>query len=432
MPLRILIVSDVYAPLIGGVERQMHLLGKKLVERGHRVAVATPWQVGLSQQENDGDVAVYRIKGLASRVPWFSKNPMRRHHPPIPDPATVWKLRQVINRFQPDVIHAYGWITYSCVVALVGKQIPLLLSVREYAYTCALRTMLRYGTEPCDGPALIKCMVCANSYFGQPKGLAATLGVYIGRLLLRWKTRGIHSVSTYMQHNIERDLFPQPAEGEPSPLPHVVIPSFRDNVAVQKTERLKHYMDQLPDTPFILFVGALRRVKGIEPLIKAYQSLESPPQLVLIGPRASDTPKQIPPTIQVLYDFPHDAVMAAWNRALFGVAPSIWPEPFGSVIHEGMSKGKPFIGTTPGGQTDMIVAGETGLLVPPNDVAALAEAMQLLIDDSELRERLGRASREQAKLFTADTVVPRFEQLYQSLVDTTHQTTSNKKATTLQ
>src|SRR5919109_1095197 len=130
MSLRILLVTDVYPPLIGGVERQMQLLGKKLLQRGHVVSVATPWQVGLLQQEDDSGVSVYRLKGLTSRVPWFSINPKRLHHPPFPDPGTVWGLRRVIKRFQPDVIHAYGWITYSCAVALLGKKIPLLLSVR--------------------------------------------------------------------------------------------------------------------------------------------------------------------------------------------------------------------------------------------------------------------------------------------------------------
>jgi glycosyltransferase involved in cell wall biosynthesis len=80
-----------------------------------------------------------------------------------------------------------------------------------------------------------------------------------------------------------------------------------------------------------------------------------------------------------------------------------------------MSKGKAFIGTTLGGQIDMIIEGQTGLLVAPGDVEALASAMQRLIDDVAFREQLGRAGHERAVLFTAENVVPRFEQLYQQL-----------------
>jgi glycosyltransferase involved in cell wall biosynthesis len=107
--------------------------------------------------------------------------------------------------------------------------------------------------------------------------------------------------------------------------------------------------------------------------------------------------------------------MAAWRRCLFGVLPSLWPEPLGSVVYECMSQGKAVIGTYPGGHADMIVPGETGLLVPAGDVEALAAAMQDLIDHPDRREQFGRAGRERARLFTADAAVPRFEQLYAQL-----------------
>ena len=89
--------------------------------------------------------------------------------------------------------------------------------------------------------------------------------------------------------------------------------------------------------------------------------------------------------------------MAMWERALFGVFPSKWPEPLATVVHEAMSNGRPVIGTTPGGHEDMIDDGETGFLVPGGDPDALAAAMARLIDDAALRERLGargKATRE--------------------------------------
>ncbi len=63
--------------------------------------------------------------------------------------------------------------------------------------------------------------------------------------------------------------------------------------------------------------------------------------------------------------------MAAWDRAMFGVMPSLWPEPFGATVAEGMNRGKPVIGTTLGGHVDMI-GEDAGLLVPQGDVGALA------------------------------------------------------------
>jgi glycosyltransferase involved in cell wall biosynthesis len=108
--------------------------------------------------------------------------------------------------------------------------------------------------------------------------------------------------------------------------------------------------------------------------------------------------------------------MAIWERALFGVLPTKAPEALGNVVHEAMSKGRAMIGTRPGGQEDMIEDGETGLLVPGGDVDALTAAMQRLLDDPQLRERLGEKARERSATFTPEAVMPRIERLYYETV----------------
>jgi glycosyltransferase involved in cell wall biosynthesis len=180
-------------------------------------------------------------------------------------------------------------------------------------------------------------------------------------------------------------------------------------------ETIRH-LELLPSEPFVLFVGALRRVKGVAELLAAYERLSNPPPLVLIGTLEPDSPSVFPAGVHVLQDFPHEAVMAAWDRSMFGVFPSHFPEPLGTVVCEAMSRGKPAIGTAPGGHTDMIRDGETGLIVPRGDVPALTAAMRLLIDDQDMRTRLGEAARERATHFTAAVSIPRIEQLYDTLL----------------
>jgi glycosyltransferase involved in cell wall biosynthesis len=136
----------------------------------------------------------------------------------------------------------------------------------------------------------------------------------------------------------------------------------------------------------------------------------------MVGIKTPDTPKSFPPGVTALTAVPHGTVMAIWDRALFGVFPSKWPEPLATVVHEAMSKGRPVIGTTPGGHADMIDDGETGLLVPGGDAEALAAAMALLIDDAELRDRLGREAERRARRFTREAVVPQLERLYYETV----------------
>jgi glycosyltransferase involved in cell wall biosynthesis len=428
-PLNILLVSDVYPPVIGGAELQTQLLAKKLRERGNTVNVATTWQPGLNDRDDENGVTVHRVKGLSSMVPWFSTNPNRRLHPPMPDPASVVGLRKVIKAVRPQVIHAYGWMIYSAAVALTGTRIPLVIAMREYANSCALRTMLYQRSRTCDGPALAKCYSCAIDFFGAPKGIAATTGVKLGRGLLRNRVRGIHNISEYMRFIAWRDIFSvDNPKGEVrmrrgnNIVADAIIPSFRDDAgerAKSDVTRISKYLDMLPEKPFILFVGALRKVKGLDALLGAYAKLkpETRPPLVLFGVPSTDTPKVWPDGVQIFSNVPHDAVMASWERALFGVFPSLWAEPFGNVVHEAMSKGRPAIGTTPGGHTDMIVHGKTGYITQPGDSDDLAQAMQSLIDSPALREQMGVAARERARLFSAEIVVPKFEQFFADVIE---------------
>ncbi len=413
--MRILMASDFYPPFIGGAERQVQLLGQELHLRGHAVGVATVWHSGQPEQQDDAGVDVRRIKGLTTSVAWFSKDPLRRFHPPFPDPGMVWGLRRLVRQWRPELVHAHGWIAYSCAAALLGTSIPLVVSVRDYGYTCALRTLLHDG-KVCEGPAPAKCLSCAAQSYGLPKSAAAVAGVFAGRELLTRKIAATHSVSTFVQQTVRRDLLRNglgASKLDRESIPDIVVPSFL--VESSDTALDQAYTDRLPSRPYILFVGALQPHKGLEPLLAAYEWLENPPPLVLIGSVWPETPRQFPPSVTVLHNVPHHVVMAAWESSLFGVAPSVWPDPLPGVVREGMSKGIAMIASNIGGNTDMISDGETGLLVPPGDVAALAAAMRRLIDDAPLRERIGQAGRRSARQYAAGAVLPRFEAIYQQL-----------------
>jgi glycosyltransferase involved in cell wall biosynthesis len=413
--MRILMASDFYPPFIGGAERQVQLLSQELHLRGHAVGVATVWHSGQPAQQDDSGVDVRRLKGLTTRVSWFSKDPRRRFHPPFPDPGIVWGLRRLMRRWRPQLVHAHGWIAYSCAAALLGTSIPLVISVRDYGYTCALRTLL-HADQVCDGPAPAKCLACAAPSYGLPKSAAAVGGVFAGRALLMRKIAATHSVSTFVQQTVRRDLLRSRLGAwklDRDSIPDIVVPSFLVESGDEASDH--EYTDRLPRRPYILFVGALQAHKGLGPLLAAYERLDSPPPLVLIGSVWPETPKSFPPGVTVLHNVPHHVVMAAWERSLFGVAPSVWPDPLPGVVREGMSKGKAVIASNIGGNTDMIRDGETGLLVPPGDVDALAAAMRRLIADAPFRERLGLAGRHSASQFAAGAVLPRFESIYQQL-----------------
>jgi glycosyltransferase involved in cell wall biosynthesis len=416
--MRLLLASDHYPPFIGGAHRQARLLATGMAERGHSVEVVTPWHPGLPERAEEGTVVVHRLKEVRTMIPALVRRGGQRHQPPYPDPVTVLGIRRVIRDFRPELIHAYGWLAFSVAASIGRGQIPLLVSARDYGYFCAARTLLRDGA-PCAGPAPAKCMRCAGRYYGRPKGWAAVLGVGLSRRLLVRRMTGMHSVSTYVDEVTRRFLLGSSDRTDGRLAVEVTIPSFQEQPAAEAGRpadpRTTEYLSRLPDEPFILFVGAFRRVKGLETLFEAYRRLESPPPLVLIGTYERDSPGGFPDDAVVLTDAPHEAVMAAWDRALFGVMPSLWPEPLGSTVAEAMARGKPVIGTRLGGHTDLVDA-DSGVLVPQGDPAALARAMEDLIADPQRREAYGRAAAKRAREFTAPVVLPLFEQAYRDLI----------------
>lgn len=85
-------------------------------------------------------------------------------------------------------------------------------------------------------------------------------------------------------------------------------------------------------------------------------------------------------------------VEVVWEAADVVLVPSTEPESFGRVAIEAMAFGRPVIASAHGGVLDIIVEGDTGLLVPPGDAEALALAMAKLAGDASLRKRMGQSA----------------------------------------
>ncbi len=92
---------------------------------------------------------------------------------------------------------------------------------------------------------------------------------------------------------------------------------------------------------------------------------------------------------------PHEDLSEYYERAAVVCVPSR-REGYGVVAREAMAHGRPVVATAVGGLADAVEDGVTGLLVPPDDAAALREAIERLLGDSGLRARLGAAARARA------------------------------------
>ena len=160
----------------------------------------------------------------------------------------------------------------------------------------------------------------------------------------------------------------------------------------------------------------MRADKGADVLLDAYARLSRPPPLVMIGETWPDTPQPVPAGAMLLGPWPNAAVREAMRRCLALVAPSIWPEPFGIVVAEALTAGRPVVASAIGGIPEVVRDGHDGLLVAAADASALATALDRVISEPGLREALATRAAQSARRYGSEAVTHRFEDAYSRVV----------------
>jgi 2-deoxystreptamine N-acetyl-D-glucosaminyltransferase/2-deoxystreptamine glucosyltransferase len=165
------------------------------------------------------------------------------------------------------------------------------------------------------------------------------------------------------------------------------------------------HADAFPGTgrPRIGYVGRLAGQKRADLLVEAFGRMRRPAHLVVVGdgPEAAALRRLVAASpaagrITMTGFVEHSAVPAVLASLDVLVLPSAYEE-MGSVLVEAMASGLPVVASAVGGIPEVVRDGETGLLVPPGDVAALAEVLDRLAADPGLRARLAEGARARAR-----------------------------------
>ena len=183
-----------------------------------------------------------------------------------------------------------------------------------------------------------------------------------------------------------------------------------------------------PEGPVTFVLPArLLREKGVGEFVEAAQMLRRAgvaARFIAVGARPEGNPAAVPAETlaewraEGIVEFPgHVRDMPAVYKAAHVVVLPSYREGFPRVLMEAAASARAVITTDVPGCRDAVIAGETALLVPPRDPAALAAAMRRLIEDADLRRRLGAAGRRLAEArFGIEGIVARHLAIYEDLM----------------
>lgn len=183
-------------------------------------------------------------------------------------------------------------------------------------------------------------------------------------------------------------------QAERGQLPDAVFPTYTDlSVFTERPVR------PLPETPTALFVGVLERYKNVDGLAAAWRRVADrlpEARLVVVGqgPLRDEVEKlaaDLPGRVEHIAQLPPEGVSAALDEATLLVLPSRH-EGLGRVVIEAFARGRGVVASRAGGVLDLVEDGVQGLLVDPEDIAGLADALATVLARREVAERLGKAA----------------------------------------
>jgi glycosyltransferase involved in cell wall biosynthesis len=184
----------------------------------------------------------------------------------------------------------------------------------------------------------------------------------------------------------------------------------------------------VPEAPRALFVGVLERYKAFDVLAEAWRRLAARmPDAVLhvvgrgtLAPLAAALVEELPGRVEWTPSLPAEEVATALDASTLLVLPSR-SEGMGRVVIEAGCRARAVVGSGVGGIPDVVVDGETGVLVPPGDEGALADALVRVLSDRGLAERLGAGGRKRVErwLVTPEEYARRVRDLVERVIDVT-------------
>ncbi len=396
--MRILVLSNLYPPyFLGGYELACAEVVDGLRARGHTLTVLTGWR-GLRRP-----TVGPRVLRLLSV----------RFHPDPPYPNRVLQLswylwnRVIVHvavwRYRPDVIMIFNPSNLGSFMLdwLHRQHVPVVHDISDTWLTHS------YSGDPWFR------IYQHNPYTLRQRVIRMVLTFTLAPLLHRRPSR-LQLHRSYFRSAYLRRQFSNAglARGDELVIHHGV------HVAPDPP------VESHPDPLGIVFTGRVTSSKGVHVLLGALALTDAHTirhqYVTVIGPRIEEDywqhlqvlAAQLPATLTVTFTdrLSRTQAMALTQQHSIFVFPVLWDEPFSIALLEAMAAGMAVIATATGGSPELLRHGENALVVPPNDPQALAAALQALLTDRVLFQRLRLGAWATARRFSFQQSIERIEQ----------------------
>ena len=384
--MKIAILGPYFYPQIYGIEKVMYNHARYLAARGHEVHVLTTALRFPDGRFNNLPTMELREGFTIHRVPVLLRAPWRRIFIYQSNGGLIIpRLNCVLSKLKPDIVHAHNigaaaWATAGAHYA--RRYSKSFFYSPHYHVSASSEARLKFETF--------------RSMFQRK----------MNNFPLQIADKILH-LTKFEFEAFEKE-FPCPSRDHYQVLPNGVEPPCY--AEAEKSQRTEFN---------VLFVGRVDDPrKGFVTLIDAMRALWTRHgeklHLTVVGTISEETRdnliREFHDTIRISGSVSEEELERHYGQADLFVMPSQY-EGFGMPFIEAMRYGVPVIGTRVGGVPEVVAEG-TGILVPPGDVSALADAIQKLFEDPEKRTSMGALGRQWASTFYWPKVIDQLESLY--------------------
>jgi len=385
--MKVLLVND-YATPDGGAEVQVQLLRTALRARGHDVRLFAS-SAGGPQPGAADDLCFGATSAL--RTPLQAANP-----------SALLRLRRVLVRFEPDIVHVRLFLTQLSPLILAPlRTVPSIWHVVWYQAICPRGTLLMPDGRDCDHRAGIACTRSLRAGAWAPAMLQ--------RALLRGRLDAFTRTITVSEASRARLA----ARG-------VNVAGVLRNGVEERPAR-----PPLSDPPTVAFAGRLVPEKGVDLLLRAFAALDVPDARLIVAGDGPERPRLaalarelgVAGRVELSGALDRGALEQRLSSAWVQAMPGRWVEPFGNAGAEALMRGTALVATTPGGAAELVGESGAGAIVHRGDVAALTAALAARLSDCGRSEAEGARGRSWALAHLRfEDYVERLEALYRDVI----------------